>query len=77
MMNAGILNGDYIVVHKQSTANNGEIVVAMVQGDATVKRFYKENGHFRLQPENPAMAPIYTPSVDVLGKVVSVFRVLK
>ena len=77
MMNAGILNGDYIVVHKQSTANNGEIVVAMVQGDATVKRFYKENGHFRLLPDNPAMAPIYTPSVDVLGKVVSVFRVLK
>ena len=77
MINAGILNGDYIVVHKQLTANNGEIVVAMVQGDATVKRFYKENGHFRLQPENPAMAPIYTPSVDILGKVVSVFRVLR
>ncbi len=77
MINVGILNGDYIVVHKQLTANNGEIVVAMVQGDATVKRFYKENGHFRLQPENPAMAPIYTPSVDILGKVVSVFRVLR
>lgn len=77
MITAGIMNGDTIVVHRQQTANNGDIVVALVQGDATVKRFYKENGHFRLQPENPAMAPIYTPSVDILGKVVSVFRVLR
>lgn len=77
MINAGILHGDTIVVHRQSTANNGEIVVALLQGDATVKRYYKENGHFRLQPENPTMAPIYTPSVEILGKVVSVIRVLK
>lgn len=77
MINAGILHGDTIVVHKQSTANNGEIVVALLQGDATVKRYFKENGHFRLQPENPTMAPIYTPSVEILGKVVSVLRVLK
>lgn len=77
MITAGIMNGDTIVVHRQQMANNGDIVVALVQGDATVKRFYKENGHFRLQPENPAMAPIYTPSVDILGKVVSVFRVLR
>ena len=76
MKEAGIMHGDTIVVRKQSTANNGEIVVALLQGDATVKRFYKENGHFRLQPENASMAPIYTPSVEVLGKVVSVFRVL-
>lgn len=77
MVNIGIMHGDTIVVHKQSTANNGDIVVALLQGDATVKRYFKENGHFRLQPENSTMAPIYTPSVDILGKVVSVFRVMK
>ncbi len=77
MMNVGIMHGDTIIVHKQSTANNGDIVVALLQGDATVKRYFKENGHFRLQPENNSMAPIYTPSVEVLGKVVSVFRVIK
>jgi repressor LexA len=76
MMNVGIMHGDTIVVHRQSTANNGDIVVALLQGDATVKRYFKENGHFRLQPENSTMAPIYTPFVEVLGKVVSVFRVL-
>lgn len=77
MINVGIMHGDTIVVHRQSTANNGDIVVALLQGDATVKRYFKENGHFRLQPENSSMAPIYTPSVEVLGKVVSVLRVLK
>lgn len=77
MMNVGIMHGDTIIVHKQSTANNGDIVVALLQGDATVKRYFKENGHFRLQPENNSMAPIYTSSVEVLGKVVSVFRVIK
>lgn len=77
MIDVGIMHGDTIVVHKQSTANNGDIVVALLQGDATVKRFFKENGHFRLQPENATMAPIYTPSVDILGKVVSVFRIMK
>jgi len=74
MIQAGILNGDYIVVKKQSVANNGEIVVAMVEDEATVKRFYKENGHFRLQPENDAMAPIIVDSVQILGKVVSLLR---
>ncbi len=74
MIQAGILDGDYIVVKKQSHANNGEIVVALVEDEATVKRFYKENGHFRLQPENDAMEPIIVNAVDILGKVVSLFR---
>jgi repressor LexA len=75
MIEAGILNGDYIVVKKQNTAINGEIVVAMTEEDeATVKRFYKEKTHFRLQPENSAMAPILVDSVTILGKVIGVFR---
>lgn len=74
MIQAGIFNGDYIVVRRQPSANNGEIVVAMVEDEATVKRFYKENGHFRLQPENDAMPPIIVPSVEILGKVVSLMR---
>jgi len=76
MMAAGILHGDYVVVRKQHEANNGDIVVAMLSGDATVKRYYKEQGRIRLQPENPAMKPIYATQVDILGKVVSVFRKL-
>ncbi|MDI9520735.1 MAG: transcriptional repressor LexA [Bacillota bacterium] len=76
MIQAGIFDGDYIVVKQQQTANNGDIVVAMVSGDATVKRFFKEKGHFRLQPENDAMKPIIVKEVDILGKVVSVFRSL-
>ena len=75
MINCGIMDGDYVVVHKQNTANNGEIVVAIIDGSATVKRFYRENGRFRLQPENSAMAPIYTRKVDIAGKVVSVYRI--
>lgn len=75
MVNAGIIDGDYVVVHQQNTANNGEIVVAVIDGSATVKRFYREHGHFRLQPENPAMPPIFTRSVDIAGKVVSVYRI--
>ena len=74
MIQAGIFNDDYIVVRRQPDANNGEIVVALVEDDATVKRFYKENGHFRLQPENDAMEPIIVPSVQILGKVVSLLR---
>lgn len=74
MIQAGIFSGDYIVVRKQCIANNGEIVVAMVEDEATVKRFYKENGHFRLQPENDAMEPIIVSDVEVLGKVVSLLR---
>ena len=71
MIEAGIMDGDYVVVRKQPTAYNGDIVVAMVEDDATVKRFYRENGHFRLQPENPTMEPIIVPEVTILGKVVS------
>lgn len=77
MINAGIHNGDYIVVHKQSTAENGEIVVAMVDYHATVKRFYRETGRFRLQPENDTMSPIYTSSVIILGKVVGLIRKMR
>ena len=77
MIQAGILDGDYLVVKQQPQANNGEIVVAMVEGDATVKRFFKEKGHFRLQPENPAMQPIIVNDVDILGKVVSVYRAIR
>lgn len=74
MVNAGILDGDLVVVRKLPVAENGEIVVAMIDDEATVKRFYKENGHFRLQPENDQMDPIYTDEVVVLGKVVAVIR---
>ena len=74
MIQAGILSGDYIVVRSQPDARNGEIVVAMIDDEATVKRFYKENGYFRLQPENDAMMPIITSELRVLGKVVSVLR---
>jgi len=75
MIEAGIMDGDYVVVRKQPTAYNGDIVVAMVEDDATVKRFYRENGHFRLQPENPMMEPIIVPEVTILGKVVSLYRI--
>ena len=75
MINAGILNGDSVIVRKQSSANNGEIVVAMTEeNEATVKRFYKEKDHYRLQPENDTMAPIILPKVTILGKVVSLYH---
>ena len=74
MINAGILNGDYVIVSKQEIASNGEIVAAMIDGEATVKRFYKENQLFKLQPENPLLEPIYTDHVQILGKVVGVLR---
>ncbi len=77
MIGAGILDGDIVVVGKSNYAENGEIVVAMVEEEATVKRFYKENGHFRLQPENPDMAPIIADEVYILGKVVAVVRYYK
>ena len=75
MIEAGIMDGDYVVVRKQPTAYNGDIVVAMVEDDATVKRFYRENGHFRLQPENSTMEPIIVSEVTILGKVVSLYRI--
>lgn len=74
MIEAGILNGDYILVKKQNTANNGEIVVALIEDEATVKTFYKEKDHIRLQPENSTMDPIIVPNCEILGKVIGVFR---
>ena len=74
MINAGILDGDIIVVEKTPVASNGEIVVAMIEDEATVKRFYKENGHFRLQPENDDYEPIIVNELVILGKVVSLVR---
>lgn len=74
MLWAGILDGDIVVAEKTPVAANGEIVVALLEDEATVKRFYKENGHFRLQPENDAFEPIITNEVVILGKVVAVYR---
>jgi repressor LexA len=75
MIEAGILDGDNVIVRQQQTANNGDIVVAMTDEDeATVKRFYKEAGHFRLQPENSSMEPIILKQVTILGKVVGLMR---
>lgn len=77
MVNVGIMDGDLILVEEQHTARNGEIVVAMIDGfesEATVKTFYKENGHIRLQPENDTMSPIIVQDVKILGKVKGVFR---
>ncbi len=81
MVNAGILEGDLVVVRRQQDARNGDIVVALAGADetadeATVKRFFRENGRIRLQPENDALEPIYTDYVEVLGKVTGVFRSL-
>ncbi|WP_077610849.1 transcriptional repressor LexA [Clostridium sp. Marseille-P2415] len=74
MINAGILEGDQIIVEHCPTAHNGEIVVALVDDSATVKRFFKENGHYRLQPENDSMDPIIVDHVEILGKVIGLFR---
>ena len=74
MIDAGILDGDFIVVRQQSTANNGEIVAALLGDEATVKRFYRERDHIRLQPENRTMTPILTRDATVLGKVVALIR---
>lgn len=77
MIEAAILDGDYVIVRQQSTANNGDIVVAMTDEDeATVKRFFKEKTHFRLQPENSSMEPIILQNVTILGKVIGVYRYL-
>ena len=74
MINVGIFDGDYVVISKQPVANNGEIVACLIDNEATVKRLYKENGYFRLQPENDSMRPIFTDHVEVLGKVVGLIR---
>lgn len=74
MINAGIFDGDSILVKQQSTASDGDMVVALVDDSATVKTYYKENGYYRLQPENDTMEPIITDHVEILGKVFGVFR---
>ena len=74
MIEAGILDGDIVIVNRCSYADNGEIVVALVEDSATVKRFYKENGHYRLQPENRTMQPILVHKAQILGKVIAVQR---
>ena len=76
MINAGIFNGDKILVQKQSDAQNGDIVVALVDDSSTVKTFYKEDGHFRLQPENDTMDPIIVNECSILGKVFGIMRFL-
>ena len=77
MINAGIFNGDRILVHSCNTAVNGSIVVALIDDSATVKTFYRENGHVRLQPENDSMEPIIVDDCQILGKVYGVFRFYK
>ena len=74
MIEAGILDGDYILVKKQNTANNGEIVVALIDDEATVKTFYKEKNYIRLQPENSTMEPIIVDDCSILGKLIGIFR---
>jgi repressor LexA len=74
MKDAGIIDGDYVVVHPQETARDGEVVVALLGEEATVKRFFKESDHIRLQPENETMQPIRSKEVKVLGKVVGLLR---
>ena len=74
MINAGIFDGDIIIIEKTPVAQNGEIVVALIEDEATVKTFYKENGHFRLQPENDTMSPIIVDEVAILGKVKALIR---
>lgn len=77
MVDAGIFNNDKVIVAKQDTAKNGEMVVALVEDSATVKTFYKENGHIRLQPENASMDPIIVDDVQILGKVIGLFRMMR
>ena len=74
MINVGIFDGDQVIVEQTSTADNGDIIVALIDDSATVKRFYKEDGHYRLQPENDTMEPIIVSDCTVLGKVIGVFR---
>lgn len=74
MINAGIYDGDKIILRQQSSANNGDIVAALIDDSATIKRFFKENGHFRLQPENDNFSPIIVDNVQIIGKVVGLVR---
>lgn len=77
MINAGIFEGDQLFIQQCNTARNGDIVVALVDDSATVKTFYKENGHIRLQPENDTMEPIIVQDCAILGKVFGVFRIFR
>jgi repressor LexA len=77
MINAGIFNGDQIFVKSCSVARNGEIVVALIDDSATVKTYYKEDGHIRLQPENDSMDPIIVNDCQILGKVFGIFRIFR
>ena len=77
MINAGIFDGDTILVQKQSHAKNGDFVVALIEDSVTVKTFYKEKDYYRLQPENDYMDPIIVPDVEILGKVIGLFRMLR
>ena len=77
MINAGILSGDKVIVEQRSSARNGEMIVALVDDSATVKTFYKENGYIRLQPENSSMEPIILDDVQILGKVIGLFRMMR
>ena len=77
MRDAGILDGDYVVAEKTPTSSDGEIVVAMIEDEATVKRIYFEKNRVRLQPENPYMEPIYAEEVTVIGKVIALFRQIR
>ena len=74
MINVGIFDGDQVIVEQTSTADDGDIIVALIDDSATVKRFYKEDGHYRLQPENDEMDPIIVSELNVLGKVIALFR---
>ena len=76
MINAGIFENDLVLVQQQKTARNGEIVVALIDDSATVKTFFRESDHIRLQPENDTMKPIIVPEADILGKVVGLYRVI-
>ena len=74
MVDAGILSGDYVIVKSMDTAENGDIVVALIGDDATIKRYYKEDGYYRLQPENRFMEPMILDHLTILGKIVGLFR---
>jgi repressor LexA len=76
MIDAGIFDGDQVIVEQTPVAHNGDIVVALIEDSATVKRFFKENGHYRLQPENTTMEPIIVSEVQILGKVIGLFRMM-
>ena len=76
MINIGIYENDYVIVRREDTARNGDVIVALVDDSATVKTFYKENGYFRLQPENDSMEPIIVNELKVLGKVVGLYRMM-